>query len=342
MRRRVPAPASQSFDDASMTGSAEASPSEENRSMRKKTVLCLLLVFALSACGNAPGGGKRGKTLALVNGEPLTEATLSKEAESLPPYVRPILDSPAGRAQFLESVITRDLLMREAIRRGIDRRPEVADRLAMARKSIILEALLRDVAEKAPGLSDEALRKAYEADPAGHQAGERVKVSHMLFRDRARAAQMLDRAKQGEPFESLMKEVDSRNGEVAADLGEIERGNFVKEFEAAAFAASPGSVTGPVKTTYGYHVIKVYAKTPAGVRSFEEEKPKLLAAMREQAQRDAFEGLISDLRKKSAVRVLYRPEGGPPAPRQGGAAPAPEAGSPAPPGEKADPPSRGR
>jgi len=301
--------------------------------MRKMTVLCAIFAVVASACGGAPGGGQQGKTLAVVNGEPLTEATLAKEVENLPPYVRPILETAAGRAQFLESVITRDLLMREALRRGIDRRPEVADRIAMARKSIVLEALLRDVAEKAPGLSDAALRKIYDSDPASHQVGERVRVSHMLFREKARALEMLGRAKAGESFEALMKEVGSGNGEVAADLGEIERGNFVKEFEAAAFAAVPGEATGPIKTTYGYHVIKVYAKMPAGARPFEEVKPKLLAEQREQAQRDAFEGMIADLRSHATVRVLYKPEGPPVSPgaQAPGTAPAPpKTGDPAP------------
>ena len=302
--------------------------------MRKIPVLCMILAVVASACGSAPGSGKQGKTLAVVNGEPLTEATLLKEVENLPPYVRPILETAAGRAQFLESVITRDLLMREALRRGIDRRPEVADRVVMARKSIVLEALLRDVAEKASGLSDEALRRIYDADPASHQVGERVRVSHMLFREKARALEMLGRAKAGEPFETLMKEVGSGNGEVAADLGEIERGNFVKEFEAAAFSAVPGVATGPVKTTYGYHVIKVYAKLPAGARSFEEVKPKLLAEQREQAQRDAFEGLIADLRRQATVHVLYKPETpavSPGAQAPGTAPAAPKAGNPGPP-----------
>jgi len=302
--------------------------------MRMLTVLCGFFVVVASACGGAPGGGQQGKTLAVVDGEPLTEATLAKEVENLPPYVRPILETSAGRAQFLESVITRDLLMREALRRGIDRRPEVADRIAMARKSIVLEALLRDVAEKAPGLSDAALRKIYDANPASHQVGERVRVSHMLFRDKARAQEMLDRAKAGEPFEALMKEVGSGDGEVAADLGEIERGNFVKEFETAVFAAPPGVATGPVKTTYGYHVIKVYEKLPAGARTFEEVKPKLLAEQREKAQRDAFEGMIADLRSRTTVRVLYKPEGPPASPgaQAPGTAPAaPKAGEPAPP-----------
>lgn len=279
--------------------------------MRKMPVLFVIFAFVASACGSAPGSGQQGKVLAVVDGQPLTEATLLKEAESLPPYVRTILETAPGRAQFLESVITRDLMMREALRRGIDRRPEVADRIAMARKSIVLEALLRDVAEKAPGLSDAALRKIYDANPSLHHVGERVRVSHMLFRDKGRALQILGRAKAGEPFESLMKEVAATNGEVAADLGEIERGNFVKEFEEAAFAATPGEVTGPIKTTYGYHVIKVYARSPAGTISFEEMKPKLLAEQREQAQRDAFEGLIADLRKQATVRVVYKPEGPP-------------------------------
>jgi peptidyl-prolyl cis-trans isomerase C len=307
--------------------------------MRKMPVLCVILAVVAAACGGVPGSGTQGKTLAVVNGEPLTEATLRKEVENLPPYVRPILETPGGRAQFLESVITRDLLMREALRRGIDRRPEVADRIAMARKSIVLEALLRDVTEKAPGLSDAELRKIYDADPAQHQVGERVKVSHMLFREKARAQEMLDRVKKGEPFETLMKEVDSRDGEVAADLGEIERGNFVKEFEAAAFAAAPGAVVGPVKTTYGYHVLKVYERTPAGSRSFEEMKPRLLAEQREQAQRDAFEGLIGELRKQATVRVLYAPKEdavGPGTEAPGAAQPAPKGG------EKTVPPSQAK
>jgi peptidyl-prolyl cis-trans isomerase C len=307
--------------------------------MRKMQVLFVIFAFVASACGSGPGSGPQGRVLAVVDGEPLTEASLQKEVENLPPYVRPILETAAGRAQFLESVITRNLLMREALRRGIDRRPEVADRIGMARKSIVLEALLRDVAEKAPGLSDAALRKIYDENPALHQVGERVRVSHMLFRDKARALEILRRVKAGEPFESLMKEIAARNGsgEVAADLGEIERGNFVKEFEAAAFSTEPGEVTGPVKTTYGYHVIKVYAKSPAGTVSFEEMKPKLLDEQREQAQRDAFEGLIAGLRKQATVRVLYKAEGPPvpPGSEAPGTAPAaPKAGDPgSPPGK---------
>ncbi|MEW6721254.1 MAG: peptidyl-prolyl cis-trans isomerase [Thermodesulfobacteriota bacterium] len=272
--------------------------------MRKVLILGMVCAVVLSACGDVPGRGKQGKVLALVDGDAITEEMLLKEVEGLPPYVRPILDTPAGRARFLDSVITRDLLMREALRRGLDRRPDVASQISMKRKSILLEALLRDVAATAPGLSDEALRKLYDSSREQFRVGPTVKVSHMLFRDRRRAEEMLRRVKEGEPFEALMKEIGAMEGEVAADLGDIERGNFVKEFEDAAFGAPAGGVVGPVKTTYGHHLIKVYSKKPAGVRSFEEVKPQLLAEQREMAQREAFESLVAGLRKSSSIRIL--------------------------------------
>ncbi|MDO8738400.1 MAG: hypothetical protein Q7J17_05465, partial [Candidatus Deferrimicrobium sp.] len=87
--------------------------------------------------------------------------------------------------------------------------------------------------------------------------------------------------------------------------------------------------------------IKVYAKFPAGARSFEEVKPKLLAEQREQAQRDAFEGLIADLRKQATVHVLYKPEGPPASPGAQAPGSAPAAPKAAPQGaSQAAPPGR--
>src|SRR5512134_1341046 len=168
--------------------------------MRKSAWMLLVLMMPfLPACGGAEKG-KPEKVLALVNGQPITEAMLSEEAKSLPAYVRPILETPEGRMQFLESLITRDLLMQEALRRGMDRREEVRERLNMARRSILLEALLRDVTEKAPGLSDEAMRKFYDANPENFRVGERIQVSHVLFKERALAEESARKAKNGMPF----------------------------------------------------------------------------------------------------------------------------------------------
>lgn len=286
--------------------------------MRKLTwvlVLAAVSVPVLFACGS---GGKKGQdgVLAVVDGDRITESMFRKEAENLPPYIRPIVDTPSGRTQFLESLITRDLLMREAVRRGIDRRSEVRARLEQARRSILLEALLREVAEKAPGLSDEALRKYYEENKASLEEGERVRVRHILFKERGKAEETARRARKGEAFDQLMKDAEGTGGSTA-DLGLIERGAFDKEFEDAAFGASENSIAGPVKTIYGYHVLQVQEKRQAGIPPFEEIKDKIAAELREGAQREAFDNLVNGLKKQAKIRLEGTAEAPPPVPLPG-------------------------
>jgi peptidyl-prolyl cis-trans isomerase C len=300
--------------------------------MRKAAwVLLVVAVPLLSACST--GKAKQEKILAIVNGQPITETMLEEEAKTLPPYVQPMLETRDGRRQFLESLITRDLLMQEAVRRGMDRREDIRERLSMARRSILLEALLRDVTENAPGLSDEALKKFYDTNQESFRVSERVKVSHVLFKDRAKAEAWARKAENGMPFEEIMKEAPNDEG-VAADLGFIERGKFDKAFEAAAFAAPAGKVTGPVRTVYGYHLIRSGEKRPAGMQSFDEVRGQIEAELREQVQREAFESLLAQMKKQARIQVLAAPagEGLPPAsvtPRVPGSAAQP-AGSPAP------------
>lgn len=270
--------------------------------MRMRTLMiAAMLVPVLFACGG-PAGRQQETVLAEVNGETITSTEFEQEAKALPPYMRPILETPNGRRQFLESLITRDLLLQEALRRGIDRKPEVLRRLGQARRSIVLEALLREVGEKAPGLSDEVLKKQYEENAENFESGERVRVRQVQYRDLAQAEAAAQRAKKGEPFEQLMKEAGNMGGK-ASDLGFIERGETDKEFEDAAFAATPGSVIGPVRTIYGFHLIEVQEKKPAGRIPFEEARERIAADLRESAQREAFEQLVAGLRKTSRVTL---------------------------------------
>src|SRR5512134_156660 len=294
-------------------------------------VLLVLAASFLAACGGDVKG-KRDKVLATVNGRPITEAMVNDEAKSLPPYVRPILDTPAGRMQFLEGLITRDLLMQEALRRGIDRKAEVRERLNAARRSILLEALLRDVTEKAPGLSEDALKKFYDANPETFRVNERVKVSHVLFKERDKAGEMAGKVKNGVPFKEIMNAAPEEGG-VAADLGFIERGKFDKAFEDAAFAARPGQVTGPVESAYGYHLILAGEKRPAGLQPFEEVMGQIAADLREQAQREAFETLLAQMKQQAKIRMMVSAEPEKPSPGTGAPhVPGGPAGQPAGPG----------
>jgi peptidyl-prolyl cis-trans isomerase C len=273
--------------------------------MRKLMVVALVAVPMLWSCSPGPkskGKADGGRALAEVNGVKITEGDLAKEAEGLPPYLRPILDTPGGKSQLLDGMITRDLLVREAERRGIDKRPDVQEKLAQARRSIVLESLLREVTEKA-AVDDNVLRKAYNDNAAAFKVGERVRVKHILFKDKAKAESFAGKAKSGTPFDALMKEANAAGG-TSADLGFIEKGSFVKEFESAAFAATPGTAIGPVKTPYGFHVIRVEERRAAGIRAFDEVKGQLAGDLRDKVQRQAFEQLVEKLKKDGKVKIL--------------------------------------
>jgi peptidyl-prolyl cis-trans isomerase C len=278
------------------------------RKFARVFVLVAVSIPILFACGSTEKK-EQDAVLAVVEGERITESMFRKEAENLPPYIRPIVGTKAGRMQFLDSLITRDLLMREALRRGLDRRDEVRARFEQARKSILLEALLRETAENAPGLSDQELRDYYEEHKASYEEGERVRVRHILFKNEGQAIEMARRAKKGEPFEQLMREAEAAGGKTA-DLGLIERGAFDREFEEAAFGAPENSIVGPVKTIYGYHILEVQEKRPAGVPPFEEVKGKITAELREVAQREAFENLVDKLKKEATIHLEGTPSAG--------------------------------
>ncbi len=244
--------------------------------------------------------------LATVDGVQITESTFEKEARNLPPAVRPLVTTPAGRAQFVDSLIVRELLLREALRRGIERRPEVRDRIEQARKSILLESLLKDVSEKAAAVSDNAVRAYYAKNKAKFATEERVRVRHIVFAKKDVAEIIARKAKKGTPFKQLM-EISRMAGATAADLGFIERGGYDKAFEKAVFGAPANSIVGPVKTAYGYHVIQVLEKRPAGVPPFAEVKDRIAAEMKDTAVRASFDNLVEGLKKQAKIQVTTPP-----------------------------------
>lgn len=144
-------------------------------------------------------------------------------------------------------------------------------------------------------VTDAEIRAEYEAKKATYSVPEQVNVSHILISvdanggpeadaaAKAKAEALLARAKAGEDFATLAKEntADPTGKENGGQLPPFGRGQMVKEFEDAAFDMKPGEIRGPVKTSYGYHVIKLVAKTSATTRSLEEVRPSISGELAE-------------------------------------------------------------
>jgi len=161
----------------------------------------------------------------------------------------------------------------------------------------------------------------YNSNKEEFEQPETVKASHVLFLvdkdapedvvkkqlEAAKAAAA--RAKKGEDFTALAKELSEEPGakESGGDLGFFSKDRMVPEFADAAFAQTPGDISEPVRTQFGWHVIKVTEKKPAGLTPYDEVKEQLLAFLKADKQRKAVEGVLKELRDGSKVENTLPP-----------------------------------
>jgi peptidyl-prolyl cis-trans isomerase C len=158
----------------------------------------------------------------------------------------------------------------------------------------------------------------YDENLEKYKQKEQIKAAHILFKvekdttDKDKKAKLAaakkvfaDAKKPGADFGELAKlHSEGPTKERAGDLGTFSRGRMVKPFEDAAFAAKPGDVVGPVETQFGYHVIKVFEKTPEAQRSFDEVKDSIMTSLKARQKSKATRELLDQLKTTAKVTVL--------------------------------------
>lgn len=223
----------------------------------------------------------------------------------------PSRDAMLGRPDTLrrqaEDIYIRRALAAEAERDGLDRDPIVAAALRQARDRVLSDARLAAIDRAALPADSEITRYArdlYRENPERFRTPEQTRASHILIargvegRDRARAEALLAQIKGGASFETLARE-QSADGASAArggDLGWFGPGQMVKAFEdAVAALKNPGDLAGVVETQFGFHVVRLDARRPAGIRSFDEVREDLERDVRNNATREARNAKTRDL-----------------------------------------------
>jgi peptidyl-prolyl cis-trans isomerase C len=255
----------------------------------------LAAVSSLLACALAGAALAQG-VVAKVNGVPIPQARMDLFVQDLVGQGRP--DTPDLRNAVRQELINRELLAQEALRRGLDKRPDVAARLEHARVSVLAQSYLQEVARGAP-VSDEAMKKEYELIKA--QIGPReYRARHILVESEEEAKQIIAQLRKGASFEKLAAEKSKDTGSRASggDLDWNSAARYVKPFGDALVRLKKGETTDtPVRTEFGWHVIRLEDVREIRFPTFEEIKPNL----QQQAQRRAQEKALETLRAKAKI-----------------------------------------
>lgn len=206
-------------------------------------------------------------------------------------------DSAELRNAVREELIRRELLLQEAKKAGIDKKPDIAAQAEAAKQAILIRSYIQQYIQKNP-IQEAQLRVDYEKIKA-QVGGTEYKAAHILVKEEAEAKAIVDNLKKGAKFDELAKQsIDPGSKDSGGDLGWAAPSNYVKPFADALAALAKGKYTEtPVKSEFGYHVIMLEDSRPTSFPPFDEVKPRLL----QQAQTQQITKMVDGLRTKAKV-----------------------------------------
>jgi len=274
--------------------------------------LAALVVLAVPAAPSAvraqpapAQGAAANPLLATVNGEAIYLADIKEAIQDLPDQYKNL---PPERLMplMLGQLITNRLLLTEGNKQKLADNDEVKKKVERFRERAVQQQLLQQVVAKS--VTDDALQALYKKYVTENPPKEEVSARHILVTSEAEGAAIILQIKGGADFATLAKQKSkdpaAQNG---GDLGFFGREDMVKEFADAAFAMKTGEVTQkPVKTQFGFHVIKVEDRRTANPVSFEEAKEDLQSQLSQQAVSQYIETL-----RNGAKIERFGPDGKP-------------------------------
>ena len=245
------------------------------------------------------------RILATVGGIQITDRDVDELLMSLGQRGQ-AYNTPEGRKMLLGQVINNTLLLLVARRNLYEAEPAFREQLARL-KDNLLTSYAGEKALAGVTVSDAEARAYYDENKEQFNQGETVNASHILVDSEEKARAIYEEIGSGaKTFEDAAKEYSScPSKENGGNLGDFGRGQMVPEFDTAVFEMEVGAITAePVKTQFGYHLIKLNAKNEATTIPFEEIKDNVKAMLLGEKRRSAYESKINQLKIMYPVDIL--------------------------------------
>ena len=221
------------------------------------------------------------QNIAIVNGKAVPKARLDALAQQVAKSGRPV--TPDVQAQMREAVIVREIFAQEAEKLGLLGSDDFKSQMEIARQSILITSLIEDFKKK-NAVTDAELKTEYDKFSAAN-GGKEYKARHILVEKDAEAKAIIASLKKGGKFEDIAKKQskDSGSGANGGDLDWANPSSYVAEFTQAMLKLNKGQMTdAPVKTQFGFHIIRVDDIRNAQLPSFDELKPQIAQQIEQQ------------------------------------------------------------
>ena len=257
------------------------------------------LLFA--GCSPPPEEG----VLALVNGRQVTQTEFDIRWGELAEATRARYEKEGGKRLFLDELITRELLMQEARKLGLDQNDAIRDRTQRYREQLILDELLKDRIKAKVELTQEELDAYYEKHAHELLTPLKVRVWQMLLPNVSAAKDLEHQINEGGDFAKFAQRysIDGKTKAKGGDLGPYHNGLVVPEVDAVVHTLKLDMVSAPIKTDSGYYLVKITALDKEIIQADVAVRERLRQELLNEKRRRRFDGVIADIRAKAVIRL---------------------------------------
>ena len=294
-----------------MTSSSSETKFSRRARLASAATGCLAMVLLASLPVRAEDANP---VLAKVNGSEIRQSDVALAEEELGPSLAQ-MDPATKKENVLAFLIDMKIVAKAAEDKKIEDRPDFKARLAFTRNRLLMDNLL--AVEGKAATTDEAMKKVYDEAAKQIEGEQEVHARHILVETEDEAKAIEAELKKGADFAELAKKKSKDPGAAdGGDLGFFTKDQMVPEFSTVAFALEPGKISDPVKSQFGWHIIKVEEKRSRKAPDFDQVKAQIETYVTRKAQAE----YVAKLRESAKVERMDQASNTP--------APAPDAAKP--------------
>jgi peptidyl-prolyl cis-trans isomerase C len=221
----------------------------------------------------------------------------------LDPQIAAQFSSPDGVKRLVNELVNGEMLYLYAMENSYDQEEDFKSELERVKANILKKYAVNKILSEVSATEDE-ITQFYNDNSERFQKPEAVRASHILVDEFEKAKEIQDEIHQGLSFEEAAQKYSTcPSRQVGGDLGEFERGKMVPEFEEAAFNLKEGELSEPVKTQFGYHLIKLQYKNEARLRTIDEVREQIKQQVIRAKQEEKYFNTMEEFKNRYNVSI---------------------------------------
>lgn len=242
--------------------------------------------------------------VAIVNGKEISKGDVAKFLNDIGPQLAMQFQSPEGIKRVINEMVNQELFYLDAVKLNLENDEEFKKILEITKENLLKDYAITKLISGVSA-TDEELQDYYNKNINSFNSQETVTASHILVESDENSKEILAELEEGLSFEDAAKKYSTcPSKESGGALGEFTKGQMVKEFEDAAFSMKVGEISDPVKTQFGYHIIKLTGKNPAKTSSFNEVKEQVNDRVVKTKQQDLYLNKVKELMNVYDVEIF--------------------------------------